>query len=90
MKNNILLEEVRESAWFLLIGEKPAVGYAAAVGRSLQQPDTCPSVFRPSGISERTPLRRHPDSVPALPIALPPWAIPSCGVEDSVSSLGFG
>lgn len=54
--------------------EEPTAVYAAAFGRSLQQPNTSPSVLRPSGISERTPLLRHPDSVPALPIEFPPWA----------------
>lgn len=41
----------------------------------IQQPITSPTMNRPSGISELVPLRRHPESVPAVPIALPPWAI---------------
>ena len=51
----------------------------------IQQLNTSPTMFRLSGISELALLRWHPESVPAMPIALPPWANPSYGVEDSVS-----
>ena len=53
--------------------------------RSIQQLNTSPTMLRLSGVSELALLRRHPESIPALPIALPPWANTSCGVEDSVS-----
>ena len=42
-------------------------------------------MLRLSGVSELALLRWHPESIPAMPIALPPWANTSCGVEDSVS-----
>jgi hypothetical protein len=66
--------EGEKSAWFLLIGGKPCL-YADGVGRSIQQPCISPTMFRPSGISELAPLRRHPESVPAVPMCVSPLGL---------------
>lgn len=69
-----------ESAWFLLIGEGSHACMLTIVGRSIQQPCISPTMFRPSGVSELAPLRRHPESVPALPMCVSPLGVsPSCG-----------
>lgn len=70
----MLLEEVRESAWFLLIGEKPILYADCGQSGMIQQLNISPTMLRLSGISELVLLRWHPELVPALPIALPPRA----------------